>query len=104
EQQGKGQVLRLPRKTDAFLRWSQEIARYTATASFEAASRYWDVWQQQPPLALPRDDAGGSCLLRDMREEKLELSEAESHQLLTTVHTTFGTQINEILLSALVLG
>jgi len=100
-QLGRGEELSLPMKSDSFLRWSelQEARRQ------EDASRgYWEGVVGEEGAELERDDAGGSNRYGQEGEVVLRLGREETRLLLGEAHKAFRTQVNDILVTAFVLG
>jgi len=99
-----GQPLQLPAKTDSFLSWSHRLAAYTQTKEFAAAKTWWQDFAAKGTELIPRDNPTALALVKDNRTVSFRLNPEDTTALLKNVHTAFGTQINDILLSALFLG
>lgn len=96
--------LALPAKTDSFKSWSQNIVEYTKGRSFDKAIAYWKSVLSEPESLIPQDNHGTRSCLGDSERDTLVLSRDYTQKILTEVHSTFGTQINDILLAGLVVS
>ncbi|MFL5745688.1 MAG: amino acid adenylation domain-containing protein [Niastella sp.] len=94
------QPLTLPLKTDPFLSWPGHLEKYYRSSDFEKQKKYW----KEQASALPRDYPEGNNLLKDHRKALFRLDRAATDHLLTHVPSAFNTQINDILLTALLLS
>jgi amino acid adenylation domain-containing protein/non-ribosomal peptide synthase protein (TIGR01720 family) len=98
----QGEPLELPKKTDSYKYWAEIQHRLAQTPEYieEYRKRIPPVEDTEEEM-IPRDREAGSNRVQDMAEEILQLDENETHLLLTRVNHAFGTEIDEILLSAL---
>jgi len=96
----KGEPLVLPPKTDSFKRWSEKLYEYANKASFLREKKYWAELESMEVPDLMRDFNGDNCY-RDISILSFSLSEEETENLLTRVNNAFGTEVNDILLTAL---
>jgi iturin family lipopeptide synthetase B len=104
QQLSKKEPLQLPLKTDAFRQWSEAIWNYANTHTFKKAAAYWDHTLHKALPPIPRDYPAGKNILRENEVLFFELSKADTARFLKETHFSFGTQINDILLAALLLG
>ena len=98
------QDLAIQPKTDSYLSWSDSLAAYTRSDRFKEISDFWDGITQDNIEKLLRDNAEGTNMVKDVQNESLRLSKGETGKLLGEVHVKFGTQIIDILLTALLLS
>ncbi|MEH1938078.1 MAG: amino acid adenylation domain-containing protein [Nostoc sp.] len=95
---------KLSAKTTAFIDWSEKLNNYAQSEIIKLELDYWlnQPWSKITPL--PSDDA-------DIQQENtvgsaacvsMKLSQEETQTLLLSVNEAYNTQINDILLSALV--
>jgi amino acid adenylation domain-containing protein/non-ribosomal peptide synthase protein (TIGR01720 family) len=96
----KGEPLVLPLKTDSFKLWSETLYEYANKASFLKERKYWAGLESMAVPDLMRDFSGDNCY-RDISILSFSLSEEETENLLTRVNNAFGTEVNDILLTAL---
>ncbi len=102
-QAGK-QSLTLPLKTDSFQLWAKGFEGYMGTAAYAQAKNYWQQLMNEPVNSLPRDHEAGTNMLADVQYSSFQLSAAATARLLTEVHASFNTQINDILLGAFLIA
>ncbi len=97
----QGETVNFPSKTTSYRRWAQCLQQYSESASIQQELSYW----LQGPLQvnpLPVDYQKGSNTVASTHDVEVELSVAETQALLKEVPATYRTQINEVLLTALV--
>jgi non-ribosomal peptide synthase protein (TIGR01720 family) len=97
-----GQVVALPAKTTSFQQWAERLAAYAQSAALRAERDYWRALASQPTRRLPRDHAAGANIVESARTIQVALSVEETQALLTGVPAAYRTQINDVLLTALV--
>ncbi|MHC5290487.1 lichenysin non-ribosomal peptide synthetase LicB [Bacillus licheniformis] len=90
-----------PDKTNSFKDWAEALEAYAQTERFLKTADYWRRLEQERICELPKDRAAAERKAENTSAVKFELSEAETRLLLTKVHEPYGTDINDILLSAL---
>ncbi|WP_257168771.1 non-ribosomal peptide synthetase [Bradyrhizobium sp. SRS-191] len=98
----RGEPVRLPPKTTSFRHWAE---RLTAHARSDAARGELSYWQSQPwhtAPRLPRDHADGANSASEVQLVKVALDAAETQALLQDVPEVYHTEINDVLLTALV--
>jgi tyrocidine synthetase-3 len=100
----KGDVgaVALPLKTDSFQAWTRHMKEYVWQGNLEAEWEYWQdiVTRTTSTDWLPKNNEQNG---RFGSSDRLtfSLTPSESALLLKDVHSTYGTQINDILLAAL---
>jgi amino acid adenylation domain-containing protein/non-ribosomal peptide synthase protein (TIGR01720 family) len=92
EQWRAGTAIKFPAKTDSFQRWSEILSQHAA--SVEADLPYW---VQQCSWNTHQDDIGAQ-----ITTVTTHVSEDETRYLLEEAPAVYGTQINDVLLTALV--
>ncbi|MCP5048319.1 MAG: non-ribosomal peptide synthetase, partial [bacterium] len=102
----KEEILTLPLKSDSFKVWARELNQYSASKPFLKEIDYWKERERKAVslTTIPKDFPVEENLTKDMSGFSFRLSEEETEQLLTGVNQAFGTEINDILLTALGLG
>ena len=101
QQARQGVTPRLPAKTTSFKQWAQRLAEYARCASLQPEK---DHWLQAVPIehsALPVDFPGGAGTEGSTRRVSAILEAEDTRALLQQVPHAYGTQINDVLLSAL---
>ena len=100
----QGQTAQLPPKTTAFKQWTEQLNAYARTPALAAESAYWQSLAATPVLPLPRDFASADNRLAIADRVTVSLSEADTRRLLQEVPGAYSVQINDLLLTALVLA
>ena len=100
----KKEPLALPLKTDSYQSWTKNLQHYLKSKAFENSNSYWDAVLQKKVEPLKRDNPEGENIFKMKEVESFKLSKETTASLLSEVHTPFKTQINDILLSALLLS
>ncbi|WP_129706740.1 non-ribosomal peptide synthetase [Priestia megaterium] len=98
------QPLTLPMKTDSYKEWSNTLQKYTTTEMFERESRYWDAIDEIHLPNLPKDnDNTKPCTISESKSVDISLSKKESEELISKANKAYNTDVNDVLLSALLL-
>ncbi|MEC8812113.1 MAG: condensation domain-containing protein, partial [Pseudomonadota bacterium] len=101
----QGQSIQLPAKTSSYQQWSSRLQTYSQSAALQSERYYWLEQLQLPVPELPVDRMPEMPSTQaHTRTVMIELSEALTEALLRDVHKAYRTHINEILLSALLVG
>ena len=101
QQLAAGKEIALPPKTTSFKYWAEKLSEY---AQSEAVARELDFWREQidgEAPTLPLDDPQGENTEKSADSVKISLSKEETQQLLREAPAAYNTQINELLLAAL---
>ena len=98
------QPLHLPLKTDPFLSWPEHLLEYTRSAAFEKAGAYWDNVRYDFVDPIPPNHPDGKNTREKETTDLFQLDKEETGKLLTEAHSPFHTQINDLLLTALLLS
>jgi amino acid adenylation domain-containing protein/non-ribosomal peptide synthase protein (TIGR01720 family) len=100
----KKQPLALPLKTDSYQRWTKYLSDYSQSKFFQRTKLYWEKALKRTAVPISRDYPNALNIFSKRTSESLRLSQEETKKLLTEVHLSFNTQINDILLTALLLS
>nr|MBA2525657.1 non-ribosomal peptide synthetase [Pyrinomonadaceae bacterium] len=103
EQLSRGEVIELPPKTTAFKEWAGRLGAYGQSAAVREELDYWrGVCQAVAPLPrdYPADPAANT--VASAAHVSVALSEERTQALLQEVPPVYHTQINDVLLTALV--
>ncbi|MFB2839524.1 condensation domain-containing protein, partial [Floridanema evergladense] len=111
QQLSQNQAIQLPPKTTSFQDWAQhlkEYARYaygtlTRTEILKSELAYWLSKSDSNVSSLPVDYPAGENTVASASNISVSLNEAETQALLQEVPKAYKTQINDVLLTALVL-
>lgn len=105
----KGDTIQLPPKTTSFKAWATELSEYAQTEGLVAEKAYWLA--QSHDMSLPRDENGEKTstnaktkanTIASAANVLVSLSAEETRTLLQEVPEVYKTQINDVLLTALV--
>jgi amino acid adenylation domain-containing protein/non-ribosomal peptide synthase protein (TIGR01720 family) len=97
-----GEPLELPLKTDSFKVWSEKLSRYADSKTFLQEKTYWRglALEAASVPGIKKDFENEDNYIKDAKSLSMSISEEETGLLLTKANGAFGTEINEILLSA----
>jgi amino acid adenylation domain-containing protein/non-ribosomal peptide synthase protein (TIGR01720 family) len=100
------QQLKLPLKTHSYKTWAEKLTGYANSEKFLKEKTYWaDLECASASIpGIARDFLWEDLILEDTRSLSFSLSEEETEVLLTRVNKAFGTEINDILITALGTG
>ena len=96
-----GKDIQLPPKTTSFKYWAEKLQAFAQSESLFAEMTYWQKQIMQTPPTFPLDFPDGENREEFARNVHFSLSAQETEQLLREAPAAYGTQINELLLSAL---
>jgi amino acid adenylation domain-containing protein/thioester reductase-like protein/non-ribosomal peptide synthase protein (TIGR01720 family) len=102
EQLQRSEAIQLPPKTTSFKQWAELLAQYAQSAAVQQDSDYWFAQPRWQVFQLPVDFPRGDNTVASARTISVALSVAETQALLQKVPATYQTQINDVLLTALV--
>jgi non-ribosomal peptide synthase protein (TIGR01720 family) len=98
----RGTPVRLPAKTTSFKHWAERLVEYAGSAALRHEAAYWAAipWQQASRLSVDHPD--GANLMGSVRTVTAHLDADDTQALLQDVPAVYHTQINDVLLTALV--
>ena len=96
--------IELSPKTTAFIDWSEKLKNYAQTEIIKQELDYWSEqpWSKRASLPLDYVDIQQENTVGSTEVVSMTLSAEETETLLLSVNEAYNTQINDILLSALV--
>ncbi|MDM8557190.1 non-ribosomal peptide synthase/polyketide synthase [Candidatus Parabeggiatoa sp. HSG14] len=94
--------LNLPNKTSAFKAWAEHLSQYARSTALTIQAKHWQALPTGNPL--PIDNPTGSNQIVDTRHYTISMSKETTQRLLTETPAAYHTQINDILLTALMLS
>jgi amino acid adenylation domain-containing protein/non-ribosomal peptide synthase protein (TIGR01720 family) len=97
----KGDKLVLPLKTDSFKDWSEKLPEYADSEEFLAERAYWMALESGEAAGIKKDFSAGDNYIKDVETLLFHLDEKETGDLLTRSNEAFGTEVNDLLLTAL---
>ncbi len=98
----QGNAIRLPRKTTSLRHWSRRLAELASDLA-PAEAAYWAGTTAEMP-APPLDFPAEQDLERDSASVTVRLEAEETRALLQRVPAAYGTEVNDALLTALLLA
>ncbi|WP_052830181.1 non-ribosomal peptide synthetase [Gynuella sunshinyii] len=107
QQAAQGQTLQLAPKTTGYQHWGRFLHQYASSEAMQAQAAYWHglaaeiTPPEQGPLASLSQPC---CRYIDAGHRSLEWSSELTRDLLQSAGRAYRTQVNELLLSALLLG
>lgn len=104
QQLSQGQEIHLPPKTTAFQHWAEKLGEYAHSAALLQELNYWLREPQSQVLSLPTDfsENQNANTVGAAETISVSLSLEETQALLQQVPTAYQTQVNDVLLTALV--
>lgn len=101
----QGQAVQLPAKTTSFRTWTQWLAEAGVTA-LAGELPYWRQICAVPTTVLPADLAAepAANTVASQAQVVRQLSAADTRSLLQDAHQAYHTQVNDLLLTALLLA
>lgn len=99
-----GEEVNLGAKTTSFKQWAEELERYSRTEECESQLDYWLEVKRRRVAPEGGNHAGQANTFASERSVSVELSPAETQILLQEIPAAYRTQINEVLLAALLQG
>jgi non-ribosomal peptide synthase protein (TIGR01720 family) len=102
QQLSGGAAVQLPSKTIAFKDWAQRLAEYAQSKTLEQELDYWLTKSYKQVAGIPVDYPSSANIEVSARTVSVSLSVEETRALLEEVPKAYNTQINDVLLTALV--
>ncbi|MFQ4145497.1 amino acid adenylation domain-containing protein [Chlorogloeopsis sp. ULAP02] len=97
-----GEAIKLPAKTTSFQQWAQKLKHYAQSDELQEELEYWCAQSRQQVSHIPVDFPEGDNTEASARTISVALSVADTQALLQKVPTFYQSQINDVLLTALV--
>jgi amino acid adenylation domain-containing protein/non-ribosomal peptide synthase protein (TIGR01720 family) len=101
QQYKRGEPFELPPKTNSFKFWAEQLNEYANMEAFLKEKTYWMKMESQPIPVIAKDYDGKDNCVKDSVTQTFSLSRDETEMILSKVNEVFGTEINDILLTAL---
>jgi amino acid adenylation domain-containing protein/non-ribosomal peptide synthase protein (TIGR01720 family) len=98
----EGTEIQLPAKTTSFQLWAQRLMEYAQSPELEQEAAYWLTLSETTEPRLPRDNPEGERIAATVERIVVSLSPLETQVLLRDLPKVFHTEINDVLLTALV--
>ncbi|WP_148662958.1 non-ribosomal peptide synthetase, partial [Scytonema hofmannii] len=100
----QGKVIQLPAKTTSFKDWAQHLREYAQANHLKSELDYWLSISNAAVASIPADHAHGANTVASTCTVSVSLNSSETQALLQDVPKAYKTQINDVLLTALVLA
>ncbi len=97
----QGKAIQLPPKTTSFQQWSNQLQKYAQSSVLHSELDYWLTIQHQPVKPIPIDFAHKDNTEATACTVSVSLSMEETQVLLQQIPAAFRTEINDVLLTAL---
>lgn len=94
----------LPAKTRSFKAWAESLLNYANSDQIMEEIEYWNAISDQFIDKLPVDYHIEKRVAADMESVKISLEEDETKKIIKEIHEKFHTEINDILLTAVVMA
>ncbi|MBD2420562.1 non-ribosomal peptide synthetase, partial [Anabaena cylindrica FACHB-243] len=102
QQISRGEKIQLRSKTTSFKYWAEKLNAYAQSDTAKQELTYWQGISRTQITRIPVDHALGANTVASTRIVSVSLSPSETRALLQEVPKAYKTQINDILLTALV--
>ena len=99
----KGEPIQLRDKRSSFQQWGQALKEYATSDAMQAEREYWLEQLSIPVSPLPAV-LNDSELVEPAKLQRIELDESDTQDLLGECNTAYRTQVNELLLAAVLLA
>ncbi|MEO0406589.1 MAG: amino acid adenylation domain-containing protein [Cyanobacteria bacterium P01_A01_bin.135] len=105
-EQAHEQSTTLPPKTTSLKQWAKRLNAHATSEALQAERAYWQSVAAVPAPALPRDfdPDEAANLMQTADQITVTLDETNTRRLLQEVPAAYAVQINDLLLTALVLA
>ncbi|BAZ70674.1 beta-ketoacyl synthase (plasmid) [Fischerella sp. NIES-4106] len=102
QQLSQAEAIQLSDKTISFKQWAQSIQEYAQTSEIAQEQDYWLAKSQIPFCSLPVDYFADENTAANADIVSISLDKTATQALLKNVNRAYNTQINDVLLTALV--
>ncbi|WP_442935875.1 amino acid adenylation domain-containing protein [Nostoc sp.] len=103
QQLAQGKAIALAAKTTSFKDWSEKSTEYAQSQALKSEVAYWLNESRTLVPPIPVDYIQGANTVASASTVSVSLNEIETRALLQDVPKAYNTQINDVLLTALVL-
>jgi non-ribosomal peptide synthase protein (TIGR01720 family) len=103
QQLSQSKAIQLPAKTTSFKDWAQHLIEYAQSDVLKSELAYWLSASSASVSPIPIDYTGGANTVASVSTVSVSLNETQTQALLKDVPKAYKTEINDVLLTALVL-
>lgn len=100
----QGKPIELGYKTDSYKTFSEKLAEYASSKKLLKEQEYWREISKGKMAFLPKHRQAAHDNYENSRTLRISLSQMETEQLLKNAHKAYNTQINDLLLTALLIA
>ncbi|MDZ8261477.1 SDR family oxidoreductase [Nostoc sp. ChiQUE01b] len=101
QQISQGKAIHLPDYTTSYMQWTQCLQGYAESSEMMREQDYWLQEIQKPFSRLPVDYSTGDNTVANADIVSVCLNKQETKTILEEIHKAYNTQINDVLLTAL---
>lgn len=98
------QTISLPAKSSSYKQWAHALKEHASSKKMEDEAAFWLAMNQQVQNQIIAEIPSGSNREQDMATITVSLNSAQTGNLLQTILKKYNAQINDILLTALLMG
>jgi non-ribosomal peptide synthase protein (TIGR01720 family) len=102
QQISQGETINLPNNTTSYMQWVESLQEYAQSSEMKREQDYWLQEMQKPFSRLPVDYSTADNTVANSDIVSVCLNKQETKALLEEIHKAYNTQINDVLLTALV--
>jgi amino acid adenylation domain-containing protein/non-ribosomal peptide synthase protein (TIGR01720 family) len=102
EQASRGEAIEFAPKTTSFQHWARRLVEHANQPAAQQDVAFWMEESRKRSTRLPVDYRAGDNTISSSRTVSVTLSQADTGLLLQKVPEAYNTQINDVLLTALV--
>ena len=103
-QMSLGAPVKLPAKTTAFKQWALRLEKYAHSPEVQREANYWLTAHDTQSSRLPVDYTDGENTVASAHEVTISIDIEQTRALLQDVPSIYRTQINDVLLTALLMA
>ncbi|MEO8666272.1 MAG: amino acid adenylation domain-containing protein, partial [Ignavibacteria bacterium] len=104
DQLSKNNTITLPEKTTSYKEWSKGLNEFASSENLTAGKDHWLSLANINIPPVPADSPDGENTVGSIATVSVELDEQNTQSLLKEVPKAYNTQINDILLTALIIS
>ncbi|MGG4442796.1 non-ribosomal peptide synthetase [Brevibacillus fortis] len=101
EQSLAGDTICLPKKTDSFRDWTEQLSLFSQSSLFQSDREYWRQGGRFQHECLLAKNTQEMPVAKDIKNVIVLLNNVETEQLLKLTHRAYNTEVNDLLLTAL---
>jgi non-ribosomal peptide synthase protein (TIGR01720 family) len=94
--------IHLPEITTSYIQWTQFLQEYAQSSAMLREQDYWLQEMQKPFICLPLDYSTSDNTAANADVVSVSLSKEETKSVLEEIHQAYNTQLEDVLLTALV--